>query len=271
MHRSHFVSFFLVCLLAPNAGRATPKYAPFTYPYETLGEGQVEIEQYADLVPLKARQGVSGAEQGYAATQFQTELEYGITDHLELGLYLTLSPPPTQALVDFAPVLTEGNGIKQRLRLRIAEPDELPLDIGLYGEVVENDHEIELEAKVILQKRIDPLRLMLNAAGEREFYFDGHNEWVFKSSLAASYQVTPSIFPGVEAWMRKEWRDADDAQSTAFNFRPAVYVGPTISLNFGRVWWATGAYFRVTDLDHTLQPGDIYGNVWVRTIVGLDL
>ena len=167
MHRSHFVSFFLVCLLAPNAGRATPKYAPFTYPYETLGEGQVEIEQYADLVPLKARQGVSGAEQGYAATQFQTELEYGITDHLELGLYLTLSPPPTQALVDFAPVLTEGNGIKQRLRLRIAEPDELPLDIGLYGEVVENDHEIELEAKILLQKRFDRLRAMVNLWAER--------------------------------------------------------------------------------------------------------
>src|SRR5262245_37618535 len=122
------VSFLFVCLTASSIGRATPKYAPFTYPYETLGEGEIEIEQYADLVPLKAQQAVTGQEQWYVATQFQTELEYGITDHLELGLYLTLAPPP-QGFVSFAPFLTEGNGVKQRLRLRLAEPDELPLDI----------------------------------------------------------------------------------------------------------------------------------------------
>ena len=37
-----------------GVAQATPKYNPFTYTYETLGEGEVEIEQYADLVPQKS-------------------------------------------------------------------------------------------------------------------------------------------------------------------------------------------------------------------------
>src|SRR5258708_5022147 len=47
-------------LLWPAALSATPKYNPYTYTYATLGEGEVEIEQYVDLVPLKSRNATSG-------------------------------------------------------------------------------------------------------------------------------------------------------------------------------------------------------------------
>lgn len=255
-------------LATSRVARATPKYNPFTYTYETLGEGEVEIEQYADLVPRRAIDANTGGEQWFTATQFQTELEYGITDRLELGLYFTFVPS-SAGLTGVTP-MTEGNGVKQRLRLRLAEPDELPVDIALYGEVVENDREIELEAKVILQKRFDRLRLDVNLWGEREFYFDGHNEWVINPTAALSYQVTPSIFPGIEAWVRSEYPD-NAPTPRPFSLGPAAYVGPTLSVNFGRLWTTAGVYLRVTDMSRTLQPRDIYGNVWVRTIVGVDL
>jgi hypothetical protein len=262
-----------------GAAQATPKYNPFTYTYETLGEGEVEIEQYADLVPLRGTNTTTNAPTWYVGTQFQTELEYGISDRLELGLYFTFVPLPsatlprggaasTPALSNVSPMI-EGNGVKQRLRLRLADPDELPVDIALYGEVVENEREIELEAKIILQKRFAGLRLDVNLWGEREFYYDGHNEWVINPTAAVSYQVTPSIFPGVEAWVRSEYLDGDETRS--FNQGPAAYVGPTFSVNFGRLWTTAGVYFRMTDMSRTLRPLDIYGNVWVRTIVGVDL
>src|SRR5262249_6010966 len=93
---------------------ATPKYNPFTYTYDTLGEGEAELEQYADIIPLKARNAGSGALQWYAVTQFQTEFEYGISNRLELGLYITYVPRASEALTDTA-VTTEGTGSKQRL------------------------------------------------------------------------------------------------------------------------------------------------------------
>jgi hypothetical protein len=272
--------FLLIPTLVGLAGaaQATPKYNPFTYTYETLGEGEVELEQYADIVPLKGRIS-TGAALWFNATQFQTEFEYGITDRLELGLYVSFVPWPSAALpsggnnflslTEISPML-EGNGIKQRLRYRIADADELPVDIALYGEVVENDREIELEGKIILQKRFDALRLDVNLWGEREFYLDGHSEWVINPTAAISYQVTPSIFPGVEAWLRSEYPD-NAPSPRPFNLGPAGYVGPTLSVNFGKFWTTAGVYYRFTDTSHTLEPGDLYSNVWIRTIVGVDL
>jgi len=42
-------------------------------------------------------------------------------------------------------------------------------------------------------------------------------------------------------------------------------------INFGRLWWAVGAYLRVTDPSHNLVPGEPYGPVYVRSMIGYDL
>jgi hypothetical protein len=41
--------------------------------------------------------------------------------------------------------------------------------------------------------------------------------------------------------------------------------------SFGRMWWSTGLYFRVSDAGRVQEPGDAYGHLWLRTIVGIDL
>jgi hypothetical protein len=252
-----------------ESAHATPKFNPFTYPYDTLGEGEVEMEQYADVVPLKAQNAGTGAAQWYAGTQFQTEFEYGITNRLELGLYIAFAPSGPSSLTSTA-VLTEGTGVKQRLRYRFVDEGVWPIDVALYGEVVENDREIELEAKVILQKRIGRLRALINLWGEREYYYANLREWVINPTAAVSYQATPSIFPGLEAWMRAEWPDPA-VHPRPFNLGPIAYVGPTMSFNFGRFWWTTGAYLRMNEPFRSLAPGDAFGNVWFRSIVGIEL
>ncbi|HWL88039.1 MAG TPA: hypothetical protein VNO21_19685, partial [Polyangiaceae bacterium] len=95
-------------------------------------------------------------------------------------------------------------------------------------------------------------------------------EWVINPTAGLSYQVTPSIFPGIEGWMRAEWPDPS-VSPRVFNLGPHYYVGPTMSFNFGRFWWTSGVYLRVNDAMRSLQPGEAYGNVWFRTIVGVDL
>ncbi len=254
--------------IASNAS-ATPKFNPFTYPYDTLGEGEVELEQYADVVPLKAQNAGTGAAQWYTGTQFQTEFEYGITNRLELGLYVSFAGSSPAGLASTA-VLTEGTGVKQRLRYRFVDEGVWPIDVALYGEIVENDREIELEAKVILQKRFGRLRTLVNLWAEREYYFANLREWVINPTAAVSYQATPSIFPGLEGWMRVEWPDPA-IHPRPFNLGPIAYLGPTMSFNFGRFWWTTGAYVRLNQAFRSLEPGDAYGNVWFRTIVGVEL
>jgi hypothetical protein len=260
-----------VCLFWPAVSGATPQPLPFTYVYETLPEGDLEVEQYVDLTPLRVTDAFSGAHEYVLASQFQTEFEYGITDRLELGLYATLAPTFSSASYQQVPQLTEGTGAKERLRLRLAEAGQWPVDVGLYGEVVENEHEIELEAKIILQRRIGDLRIVANLWAEREYYYVKESDWVINPTLGMTYQVTPAFHPGVESWLRAEYPDPAPATRT-FNLGPQVYVGPTTMLNFGKLWWSTGVYIRATDARHSLTSGvDAFGPVWVRTVIGLSL
>jgi hypothetical protein len=256
-------------LLAAGETSANPKPLPFTYPYATLPAGETEVEQYADFTPTRALSAATGKPATLGLFLFQTELEHGITDRLELGLYLQLAPPVGE---DYASVATIGAGtaLKQRLRLRLAEAGEWPVDVSLYGEIVEARSEIELEAKVNLERRIGRLRLMANLSAEHEFYFDGRNEWVLNPSAGATFEVLPSFHTGLEYWMNAELPSGETGPRS-FALGPHHYVGPAMLFSFGRMWWSTGLYFRVSDAGRVQEPGDAYGHLWLRTIVGIDL
>jgi hypothetical protein len=256
-------------LTASSLARATPHPLPFTYLYETLGEGDIEVEQYVDYVPVKLvpQDSSTGKPIWYGATQFQTEFEYGITNRLELGIYVSYVPQPAGASVD----LTEGTGIKQRLRYRIADEGELPIDLGIYGELTESHDEFEIEAKLLLQKRLGPVKLLANLWGEREFEYAGAKEWVLSPTGGITVQVTPTFHPGLEWWMHAEYRDGQPSSARVFDQGPHQYVGPAFLFNFGKLWWSSGGYLRLDEPTRAVQPGETFGHVWFRTIVGIEL
>jgi hypothetical protein len=259
-------------LIAAQAevARATPRPLPFTYGTETNPQGSSEVEQYVDVTPVRARSTSSGAPTWYLGSQFQAEYEYGITDRLELGLYVTWAPGPGDALTGAAQ-LTEGNGLKQRLRWVFAAPGAWPIDVGVYGEIVENDREIELEAKLLLRRRFGRLRVAANLVGEYELYYSGDaRDVVLAPTIGATYEISPSLHVGLEGWSRAEYPHPAPAKR-AYGLGPHVYAGPALLLNFGRLWWSVGVYGRVTDASHTIQPGEPFGRLWARSIIGIDL
>jgi hypothetical protein len=261
---------FLASVLFAVPSWATPQPLPFTYVYETLPKGNLEVEQYIDYTPVPVTSAVTGKQILYGASQFQTEFEYGITDRLELGLYAEFAPQGGAATYSQAtlPTLTEGNGVKERLRLRLGDEGRWPLDVALYLELVEIEREFEIEAKVILQRRIGDLRIVANLWAEREWEFSNHvQDWVINPTAGATYEVTKIFHPGVEGWMREEFPDGNFTRT--FNLGPAVYVGPTAMLDFGKLWWAVGGYALVSDINRVPQVGDGFGRLWVRTIIGL--
>jgi hypothetical protein len=255
-------------LLAPRdaAAQITPRPLPFTYGYQTNGEGTAEVEQYVDLTPVKGA-NAEGATQWYLASQFQTEFEYGITNRLELGLYVTFAPKPSDLT---GAELTERTGAKQRLRYRIADEGELPLDIALYGELVENEQEIEVEGKIILQKRFGRLIVATNLWAEFERYFTHEKAVILNPTLGATYQITPVVHAGMEGWMRAEFNSPAD-HPKPFGHGPHVLVGPALMLNWGSFWWSTGVYVRATDYGRSPDPGDAPGAIWARSIIGVQL
>ena len=248
------------------AANANPRPLPFTYIYETLSEGDAELEQYVDMTPVRAY-SASGDRVWYAASQFQTEFEYGITNRLELGLYVTFVP--TNPAYSLTPTLMDGNGLKQRLRYRFADVGQWPLDIALYGEVSENEREVELEGKIIVQRHFGRLRVVANAWAEREFYYNGNREWVLNPTGGAVFEITPAVQTGLEYWMRTEYPNSGTAR--VFNQGPHHFLGPTVLLQFGKLWWTTGAYLRLNEYGRTVAVGDSFGPVWIRTVIGVGL
>ena len=63
----------------------------------------------------------------------------------------------------------------------------------------------------------------------------------------------------------------EEEEGEAFGLGPHVYVGPTVMLAMDRLWWSNGVYFRATDAARRVEPGDAYGRIWVRSVIGFNL
>jgi hypothetical protein len=260
----------LFATIVAREARANPRPLPYTYIYETLPKGDAEVELYTDLEPLRVNEGGDPGSLGgsiwYLSSQFQLEIEYGLTDRLELGLYMTLAP--TDPALENLPRMPEGTGIKQRLRYRFADAGQWPIDLAVYGELTENQSEIELEGKIILQRRLGLFRIAANAWVEREYYYAGQREWVLNPAAGVVFEKWITAQPGIEYWMHAEYA------GTNLALGPDHFLGPTVILQFGKIWWSTGVYLHLNGLNtlaaNPMVIGDPFGGpIWVRTIVGI--
>jgi hypothetical protein len=262
--------FSLAGLVAP-AALGNPHPLPYSYPYQTLPKGKVEVEEIADLVPMRvSREKLDGTRDAVTALryQLQTELELGITDRLELGLYFAFR----QGATADTPAL-RFEGMKQRLRYRIAEEGDLPVDLGVYFEVAEFYNEIEIEEKLLLSRRFGYLTTVANLWVEQEYYFQDQ-QWklIYNPTVGAVYEFSPNFMLGLEYWARGRFDDAAASTGDAGADSPSGarhYVGPTFLLQSGEAWWSTGVYARLDHFSEDAVADDPYGKVWIRTMVGM--
>jgi len=262
----------LTTFFTSRSASANPRPLPFTYQHEQLGKGESEIEQFVDLTPTHVRALDTGKSIWYGLTEFTTEYETGISDRLDLGLYVTLVPTASPEQYVSVPQAIEGNGIKQRLRWGLAPTGAWPVDVSLYGETSENEQEFELEGKVLLQRRFSFVRLIANLSAEQEYYYRGQKrDFVLNPSAGVTFDPIPELQPGLETWVQGEWPEVNAPKRRTFELGPHVYVGPTLLWQISRIWWSNGVYVRATDRNHTLAPGESFGNVWVRTVIGIGL
>jgi hypothetical protein len=259
---------------APANAVANPRPLPFSYPYETLPEQALELEQYVDMIPVRVvRELPDGTTEGVVSlrSQLQTELEYGLTDRLEVALYFTFRQGGSAT----APLL-RFQGLKQRARYRFKEHGEWPINVGLYLEVAELHDELELEEKILLSRRFGPVNVVANLWVEQEWSFQTEEiKHIYNPTLGVSYELSPRLSLGAEYWLRGRFdsdRGPTDMDGEADATTTAVhYAGPTLLLQSKKVWLAVGAYARLDQLGTGVAMGDPFGKLWVRTLLGIDL
>ena len=236
---------------------ANPRPFPFSYTYPTVAPGHLEVEQYVDIIPIRVeRELADGTVEGVIRPRFQlqTELELGITDKLELGLYLVFEQGAGDSPLRF-------RGVKQRVRYRLFEQGELPVDIALYGEIAEYDDELEFEQKIILSRRFGPVTVAANLWVEQEYYYDQGWELFYNPTLGASYELSPHVSVGIEGWVRGRFDDS--TQPTR------VFLGPVLLAQLGEYWASVGGYVRLDTLGDTLLVGENFGPLYLRAILGM--
>ncbi len=270
--------FPLVFWGLPRGAGANPHPLPYSYPYQTLAEGEVEVEEIVDLIPMRvAREKLDGTRDAVTAlrSQLQTEVELGLTDRLELGLYFVFR----QGATADTPAL-RFEGLKQRLRYRFAEEGDLPLDLGVYLEIAEFYNELEIEQKLLLSRRFGYLTTAVNLWVEQEYYFqDDAWKLIYNPTAGVVYELSPRFMIGLEYWARGRFDAAaeDETQSDEtlgsgpqrYETAARHYLGPTFLLQSGPAWWSTGVYARLDNLPDTAVADDPYGKVWIRTMLGM--
>jgi len=252
----------LVVALFPLPAEATPHPLPYSYPYETLPARKFEAEQYVDTIPMRVStinaDGTTGTTFALRSV-LQTELEYGITDRLEFAWYFVFQQGGSAE----ASVLT-FDGMKQRLRYRLGEAEQWPVNVGLYLEVAEFHDELELEQKILLSRRLGRFNLIANLWVEQEYNFQEREVEVFYNPTAGvALELSPHFFVGTEYWARGKFSDEAAASVSTHH-----YAGPTAMAQAGEYWLAIGAYLRLDDLGAGFPVDDAYGRFWVRAILG---
>lgn len=215
MYKNYLIALTALLCLSAGSARAHLRDYLVTYPYWTLAKGKIEVETRNDFKNRKS---------GQTVYVHQTELEYGVTDRLTLGVYGVMEKEGARPL-EYARTKIEG-------RYRLAEPGVLPMDPAFYLEYQKgaNDRPDVVESKIILSKYLaGGTNLTLNGTLEREQ--ERGSEWEKELTMGISRAISPKATAGLEV----------QAGETEKYVVPGVYLTlrPGMRMNIGTAFGMT--------------------------------
>lgn len=197
----------------------------FTQSYETsvLPPGAKELE-LSEAVKV-------GKDQAYLGLEHRFELEMGVVRNLQTSIYVNL----TSELLDNAPAKdsTESWSVSNEWKLKLLDAVADPVGLGLYGEITAGYREIELEAKLLLDKRMGPFHAVFNLVGEHEWEMTTgapNRDDTLEGTAGLVYFFNRQISAGVESVGHSIFSSDAGYEGTAF------YLGPTVTWASERFW-----------------------------------
>jgi hypothetical protein len=218
----------LALALAASPAVATERHFTYTYESGVLSPGLREIEPWSTF-----RLGKS---EFYSAFDTRIEAELGLTDRLQTSLYLNANAV-TEDTPGGRSSSTELEGISSEWKLKLSDPVADRAGSALYAELSAGPSEVELEGKLILDKRAGRLLGALNLVAEHEWGFDEpqtEHETALEVDAAACWFLTPNLTAGLELRSHTVLPPADEPT------RSALFLGPTVS--YARQgWWVAAS------------------------------
>ncbi len=233
--------------LQPNAAQADARRFAYVYETTTMPQGLAEYEQWITWKTDKE------SDDRYERLEFRQELEYGLTDRVQIALYFADWRYTRKSTGSDTQVRNSGIEVIAN----VVDPATSSVGVALYGEVKVGAEKFALEGKLLLEKDLGGLLLGYNAIIEAEWEDADwvRNKGVIEQTAGLSWQASPRFLIGAELLHEVElpdWSEAEDA---------LLYAGPSASLRKGKVWVTTAALWQLTDVEGA--PG-----MQVRALLG---
>ncbi|MFO0547182.1 MAG: DUF6662 family protein [Polyangiaceae bacterium] len=243
--RRALVAFGLALAALSTASSATASDRRFTYVYNTevLPPGAMELEPWTTVRLMHDR--------FYLGIDNKLEFEVGVAKNVQTAFYLNMSS--TTEDVDTPTGVSrqsefEWQGVSWEWKFKLLDAVADPVGFGLYIEPGIGPKEGEIEAKVLLDKRMGDVYFAYNLVGEYEVDFGSatevEHEFILENSLGVAYYVSPNVTVGIEV------RDESKFEAGEGFVSSTLFGGPVASFGQNR-WWAA--------MSVTPQLGSIVG------------
>lgn len=210
-------------------GVADERMFTYTYEPETLPQGSWALEQW---VTWRAGRTENVGQDNYQKFEFREEVEYGVTDHYTMALYLNSDHLGYEDATGAKSADFSWSGVSLENVYMVLNPAEKPVGLSLYVEGTIANGEAEVEEKIILGQRHGEWKWALNLVHATEWEDDftaTEGELEFDVGLARNLSSRWAL--GLE--VRGQSHIPEYEQFEDF----ALYVGPVLSYRTDR-WFA---------------------------------
>lgn len=215
----------------PRIARAVERRFAFTYETPVLLPSDAEIEPWSTL-----RWGRDGF---FARADERLEFEFGLTNRLQTSLYFNFGAANEDVVDPVTGTRSRASsfaweGLSWELKYKLLDRNVRPIGLALYGEARVSPIEIELEGKLIVDRKFGNVLLAFNLVGDQEWSFEGVDTVAqngLELDLGAAYVFNEGIALGVEV-------RSDTIFAPAAPIRSALFAGPVVSWNHEHKWWA---------------------------------
>ncbi len=166
------------------------------------------------------------------AVSFSHELEYGVTDNLEVAAYLS-----EWSWEKGAGSTWESAGVEAVYAFTNPTKDALGAALAVEAQFGNNVWVIEPQLR--LQKNFGPVALIANLVFADEFVKRGVDSQEFAQSFGITYEINPSLFVGAEinhATVYEDWSHGVDEW----------FAGPAIHFRTKSFWATLGVQFQLS-------------------------
>jgi len=227
-HRSKFF-VLATCVMWATAWDVDASERRFTYTYESLvlNPGDIELEPWTTYR--------AGRSSYYRRFDERLEIEAGLTENLQTAFYINFSGITADDGTDYRSTF-DFKGISSEWKYKLSDPVADGLGSAFYVEATGQTDELELEAKLIVDKRLDNILFAANLVGEYEWEFSKNETekvLIFELDLALAYLLNDTWSLGLEI------RQVNDFTEGGSKFAHAtLFAGPSLSYTSKSFWAA---------------------------------